>query len=209
LIFELVVDPKTGTISQGPEPILRYTGTSKATVLGLAEGPDGLYFTDFFGESKDLDDESKGRVWRLAPSKATLGLPEVDDEALASLSPAQRGGVHFAKNCLSCHRMNGVGGREGPDLTHARSQLLDRLSSRPYNLTLEKLLQSESSFMAQQRGRLQDVLNAGGEERVRVWIGHHLEEPRFDHPFAKMPSFAYAMKPAQRAEVVEHLMERN
>ena len=32
----------------GPTPLIEYSGTGKATVVGLAAGPDGLYFTDLY-----------------------------------------------------------------------------------------------------------------------------------------------------------------
>ncbi|MBA3700749.1 MAG: PQQ-dependent sugar dehydrogenase [Planctomycetes bacterium] len=40
----------TGTVLSGPSPLVEYTGTGKATVVGLAAGADGLYFTDFFAD---------------------------------------------------------------------------------------------------------------------------------------------------------------
>lgn len=41
-----------GNLVAGPTDFLRYNGTGKATVVGLAAGPDGLYFTELY---KDLD----------------------------------------------------------------------------------------------------------------------------------------------------------
>lgn len=40
-----------GNLTAGPLPFVRYVGTGKATVVALAAGPDGLYFSDFY---KDL-----------------------------------------------------------------------------------------------------------------------------------------------------------
>ena len=37
-----------GTLSSGPDTFVRYNGTGKATVAGLAAGPDGLYFTSLY-----------------------------------------------------------------------------------------------------------------------------------------------------------------
>jgi hypothetical protein len=37
-----------GTLESGPEAFVRYNGTGKATVAGLAAGPDGLYFTSLY-----------------------------------------------------------------------------------------------------------------------------------------------------------------
>lgn len=41
-----------GSVAAGPTTLLQYNGTGKATVAGLAAGPDGLYFTDLY---KDQD----------------------------------------------------------------------------------------------------------------------------------------------------------
>ena len=49
-ISEFVLD-LDGNRSSGPSPLIEYNGTGKATVVGLAAGPDGLYFTDLY---KDL-----------------------------------------------------------------------------------------------------------------------------------------------------------
>lgn len=51
MIREYVLDA-AGNLSQGPTDFVRYTGTGKATAVGLAAGPDGLYFTDLY---KDQD----------------------------------------------------------------------------------------------------------------------------------------------------------
>jgi glucose/arabinose dehydrogenase len=46
-ISEFVLDAGGNWLS-GPTPLLEYTGTGKATVSGIAAGPDGLYFTDLY-----------------------------------------------------------------------------------------------------------------------------------------------------------------
>ncbi len=51
VISEWVLDPD-GNITGGPTTLLEYTGTGKATVCGLAAGPDGLYFSELY---KDLN----------------------------------------------------------------------------------------------------------------------------------------------------------
>ena len=37
-----------GTLDSGPTPLIEYNGTGKATVVGIAAGPDGLYFTGLY-----------------------------------------------------------------------------------------------------------------------------------------------------------------
>src|SRR5688572_26479589 len=50
-ISEFVLN-STGGLVSGPTPLIEYNGTGKATVVALAAGPDGLYFSDFY---KDLN----------------------------------------------------------------------------------------------------------------------------------------------------------
>lgn len=44
------LDP-TGALISGPNDFVRYVGTGKATVVALAAGPDGLYFSDFYKDN--------------------------------------------------------------------------------------------------------------------------------------------------------------
>lgn len=206
-IIEFEINPKSGMLARAPEPLIRYVGPAKATVLGLAEGPDGLYFTDFWGETNGMDD-AQGRIWKVVPSKETLGLPIATDEKLASLPPAERGAVHFARNCSSCHTVDGVGGREGPELTHVKSNLTRRLGSGAYDAAIAHLMTSDGTFTVKQRPRLEEVSKTKGDQRLRVWIKNHLEEPRFDNLQAKMPSFESALKPEVRNDIIEFLMTR-
>ena len=46
-VVEFAVGP-TGTYVSGPTPLIHYTGIGKATAVGLAAGPDGLYLTDLY-----------------------------------------------------------------------------------------------------------------------------------------------------------------
>lgn len=51
-IVEFEPDQDTGEIGGHPHTLVEYTGTGKATAVGLAAGPGGLYFTELY---KDLD----------------------------------------------------------------------------------------------------------------------------------------------------------
>ncbi len=46
-ITEWVLDA-AGNLASGPTPLISYNGSGKATCVGLAAGPDGLYFTDLY-----------------------------------------------------------------------------------------------------------------------------------------------------------------
>jgi len=62
---------------------LNYTGSGRATVVGLAFGPDGLYFTDLYGEDGfDTNGMTQANVYRIFYDSST----KVRDE---SATPAQ------------------------------------------------------------------------------------------------------------------------
>jgi glucose/arabinose dehydrogenase len=51
-VSELVLAPNTGTLVSGPVPLVEYTGSGFASCVGIAAGPDGLYFSELY---KDLN----------------------------------------------------------------------------------------------------------------------------------------------------------
>lgn len=104
--------------------------------------------------------------------------------------------------------MSGVGGGEGPELTHAFNVLSARLNSSAYRSLVEGMLKSKDPYLITQRERHLRVLAAPSKERVRVWLQNHLEEPRFDHPFAKMPSFALGLTREKRNDIIAYLLSR-
>jgi glucose/arabinose dehydrogenase len=55
-----------GNRLSGPTTLLRYTGTGKGTVVGLAAGPDGLYFTELYKDVGAVTPIDRGaRVFRV------------------------------------------------------------------------------------------------------------------------------------------------
>jgi len=192
-----------GLVTRVGAEVVQYVGGERATILGLAEGPDGLYFTDFFGDTRAIFAQGAGSVWRLHPSTATRDLPDLDTLRRGD-SPGQ---TLFRQHCNGCHRLDGVGGVEGPELTDAAAALERRLSSPAWEATAHELLQAPGAFQVEQRPRLEEVLSARGSARVDAWLPHHLEEPRFDHPWARMPSFV-ALSPDDRRAIMEFVLRR-
>jgi mono/diheme cytochrome c family protein len=211
MLIEFSFDPKTALLARMPEPAIEYSatgaGVGSARITSLAEGPDALYIaeSDVPAASPGSGD---GRLWRVFASKETLDLPDANAAELARLTPEQRGRFYFAQTCSSCHRMAGVGGTEGPDLTHATTLLKTRLNSPNYVQMLEGMIKSSESYVISQRPKHKLVLEARGSDRVKVWLGNHLVEPRFDHPHAKMPSFESALTPAKRDDIIAFLLTR-
>ena len=204
-IIEFRLDARLGLLNGIPEMLVQYQGDSKATVLGLAEGPDGLYFTDFWGETLGSD-EARGRVYKVVPSNETLGLPEAGDDRIASLSPLQRGRAYFHRECASCHTVDGLGGREGPELTDVIAKLDRRLNSIAYEATLKLLIDSTSKLVTSHKPMLENVIEVKGNERIRAWLRHHLEDPRFDNLNARMPSFARSLPENVKNDIIEYLI---
>ena len=208
-IWEFTVDQDSGLLTSTPTVILRYRGENQATVLGLAQGPDGIYFTDFFGESKGEAESATGSVWRLVPSSTNLSAAASGGVATSTLTPLDRGERIFLQSCVPCHRLDGFGGREGPDLSYLHDDLHRRLESPEYRSRLERLLDNEKEFFVTQRPRLRAVKAASGpEDLLRTWLKHHIDEPRFDNPFSKMPGFADVLNEEQRGDVIDFLMSR-
>jgi glucose/arabinose dehydrogenase len=54
-IVEFEFAPTTGTLVSGPAPLVEYTGSGYASCVGIAAGPDGLYFSELY---KDLNTSS-------------------------------------------------------------------------------------------------------------------------------------------------------
>ena len=78
-IVEFDPDPGTGEIGGHPHDLVEYTGTGKATAVGLAAGPDGLYFTELY---KDQDYSSPidpgARLFRIRYTGGPAGLQSHD-----------------------------------------------------------------------------------------------------------------------------------
>lgn len=208
MVQEFGTDPDNGLLLGGPEPLVQYVGQLQGTVIGLAEGPDGLYFTDIFGEVDDqsTDHVGTGKLWKVVQSDETLNAPTLAGD-VSKLDPSARGEVYFRRYCSGCHRVDGLGGRQGPDLTHVDHEL-ERLNTTAYEAELAKLLDSEQTFLEEQAPRIRAVKDAPrGPERKRIWLHHHIEEPRFDNVFARMPSFASVPR-SEREDIVRFLLER-
>jgi len=58
-ITEFVIDTN-GVLISGPTDLISYNGTGKATVVALAAGPDGLYFSDFYKDENFVSPIDRG-----------------------------------------------------------------------------------------------------------------------------------------------------
>jgi glucose/arabinose dehydrogenase/chitodextrinase len=82
-ISEFVFDA-AGTLVTGPAPLIEYAGVGRGTVVGLAAGPDGLYFTDLykdFGAASPI--EAGASVFRVR----WTGVADFTAEAVSGTAP--------------------------------------------------------------------------------------------------------------------------
>lgn len=207
-ILDFDFDPATGDLMSRPSLVIQHVGKDMATVCGIEEGPDGLYFADFFGRAAQGDVECRrtGSIWRVVPSEKTAAM-SVESAGGGDVPAAARGASAFRRLCTGCHRINGTGGLRGPDLTHA-ARNLDRVGHDGYEARLTRLLESDKTFVQKQWPRMREVLAAEGDERKRVWLRNHLEEPRFDNLYGQMPSFS-SLTERERDDIIEFLLSLN
>jgi mono/diheme cytochrome c family protein len=182
-----------GRLVAGPSGLVAYRGPCQSTILGLAQGPDGLYFTDPFGEQSTGNAAGKGRVMRVSPSPRTAALPVNDKPPeWKKWSSIERGKnlFVFKGSCGSCHTVKRLSaGREGPNLSHSIPELRKRLESRAY---WDEVQRAATTRAVSHQAAINEVRASSGAMRVRTWLRHHVLDPRFDNPRSKMPGFGQA-----------------
>lgn len=55
--------------------VLRYVGCGRSSVIGLAFGPDGLYFSDLYGDDGFDRDPVEANIYRVSPAPASATTP--------------------------------------------------------------------------------------------------------------------------------------
>lgn len=177
-----------GYLQSAAADFVSYNGSRFASVTDVEWGADGLYFADIYGESLEPH-VGGGVIYRVVPDPDYA--PPVD--VSAKLSGAARGRyVFFENRCNACHILDGAGGREGPDLSNARESLAQRLLAPEYESWLRELAQREGRYFERHRPVYQSLLGLKGRQRLHAWLHHHVRDPRFDNPAAKMPSHEIA-----------------
>lgn len=178
-----------------PRPLLEYRGSGFQSVVGLALGPDGLYFASLLpnqdGQTavyKITHDPERGHPYLLGTNKKPLELL-------------------YEKGCLGCHSISGQlkGGTAGPRLDQDElvARLETRLNSEAYVNTLAEIEQLDTEPQRSYRAARQEVLAAQGLDRVRVWIKYRIQEPRFDNTYTQMPNLGVT---EQEAEILTEFL---
>lgn len=105
-----------------------------------------------------------------------------------------------AKGCFGCHSLNGRGGKECPvlDWDSLVPRTLGQVSSGAYVRSLASVDTIRAQPFIANRSARREVLAARGMDRVRVWMQHHIREPRFDNPAFRMPALGVPRPEAER-----------
>jgi hypothetical protein len=157
-------------------------------VVGLAVGPDALYFTALLPDTAGENyvfwityDPENTHPYVVGSDSSTLGLLN-------------------NKGCLNCHTRDGIGGTEGPILDRDTlvSAIQTRLGSNEYRTLLSQLDERDDEPFLSYRAARQEVLTTSGIDQVRVWMQYHLLEPRFDNSQAQMPNLGLTADEAAR-----------
>lgn len=161
---------------RAPSHFLKYVGSGPQAVVGVAVGPDGLYFVPLMPDRR-----GKSAVLKVAydPDRAHPVHLEKDPEALIS----QHG-------CAGCHRIDGSGGVAAPPLDGDDfvRRLRSRLESEEYLEQLEAVDRLNGEPYLSFREARAEVRRVSGDQRVRTWLKYRIMEPRFDDPRAQMPN---------------------
>jgi len=136
-----------GHLESAATDLAVYSGSMFSSVVDVEAGPDGIYFTDLWGESFEPHEQG-GMIYRLVP-----GDPDsVTINDGADLTGRERFEWLLERHrCYACHVLNGQGHVVGPSLTDFQSQLLQRLDSAEYTERLETLNQRTGTFFVEQR----------------------------------------------------------
>ena len=190
-VLTIDYDFETGHVRGQPQPFVQYLGSGTPGVTALGFGPDGLYFAMLVPNA-----EGDTPMFKVVPG---------EHQNLVGTS----GNVFNARGCTGCHMIRGQGGAVGPALDFDRtrvSQLEQRLNSDEYAAQVAAVDQLNEEPFVSFREERQAILDAEGEEKVRLWMRNRIMEPAFDSPTAQMPNLGIEQEEADR--IVSALLDR-
>jgi mono/diheme cytochrome c family protein len=161
-----------------PRYLLRYQGTHPQSVVGVGCAPDRLYVVPLY---PDMTGRTPVLVARYDPASAHP-YPLADEADPVALME-ERG-------CFGCHTLGGRGGTAAPPLDYPLlvPRLRERLATSTYAARVRSVDSLEAEPFASFRGARARVLQALGDDRLRLWLRYHVLEPRFDNPESQMPN---------------------
>lgn len=174
--------------------------------IGVAVGPDGLYVVPMLPLTEDGGAVVKLRYDPAGPH------PVLTSSQRGLFTP--HGLIHLTSlGCTGCHNINGVGGGIGPSLTNfdITWNLSKRLNSPGFEETLMARSSDEPGAPSWLETAKREILAASDMDRVWVWLGYYLRDPRFAEPEVQMPDLdlSVAQIEAVRAELFATLRLRH
>lgn len=188
-------DFENNQIGGRPKHFLRYIGPHKQLVPAATFGHDGLYVAPLL--------PVRGETGPILKIKYD---PQNSHPFKVGRSHAKGSALLVSKGCYGCHGTVEGEGRVGPPLDRniLAERILKRLNSPEYIQSQEKVDQMDAEpFRSFQQAR-QEVRQAQGTEKVRLWIGHQLRDPKFDDPFSQMPNMH--LKEEEISRLVKYLV---
>jgi hypothetical protein len=187
-IISVPVDFQSEHVMGTARFFMQYRGEGYQFIVGLAVGPDALYFTALMPDSA-----GENYIFKITYNPQNAH-PYIVGENSSGL------GLMNIKGCFNCHSLNGVGGSAAPVLDHDAlvSSVQTRLVSQEYREVVSQLDQSSDELFQSYRTARQEVLAASGTDQMRLWLQYHLLEPKFDNPAAQMPNLSLTSSEASR-----------
>lgn len=161
-----------------PEYFLKYQGTPRQFVVGVAFGPDGLYFVPILPDA-----EGRSAIFKVAYS------PD-EQHPFLMIHTKEPESLMREKGCFGCHQLNSEGGTDAPPLDQRPmvDRLETRLNSEAYIEHLAEIDRLDREPFRSFREARVEVLQAENREKLRTWMIYHIMEPRFDNPYSQMPN---------------------
>ena len=164
-------------ITDRPRSFVRYRGPRIQQPVGVQVGPDGVYVVPLH----PLQGE-RGAILKVAYAPDNAHSLVVD-------RPGDALGLMVEKGCYGCHGAHYTDVRPGPPLDATLvPRLVDQLGSREYIESVRGIDALDVEPYRSYREERRLVLEATGEESVRLWIKYFLMEPSFDRRTSAMPN---------------------
>lgn len=186
--------PARRTLS-APRTLLQFLGANEQGVVGLAFGPDGLYFAPIMPNAA-----GQSAIYKItyAPEAA------YPYRLTSTRKPVE---LLYEKGCLGCHSIAGQlkGGTAAPPLDQAAliERLQLRLDSEAYLKQVADIDALDQDPQRQFAAARREVLAANGLDRIRTWIKYRVQEPRFDNTYTQMPNLG--VTPAEAEILADYL----
>jgi hypothetical protein len=185
-IIEMHYDFSKRRLVSVPKHFVRYRGKGSQMIVGLALGPDGLYFVPIFPDKNGVSGIFKIKH-------------DPDNPHPFTLDQKDAVGLMRERACYGCHAWRGEQPPLAPDLAIEKlgPRLEARLNSDEYLQEMIELDQDDASPFREFRDTRRRIREAEGSEKLRLWITNKVQEPRFDNRGAQMPKQPLSEQEAQ------------